>query len=233
MEAHIKGHANDMNDDENHEEMNEKTSNASVQMIETKHNILLNTPSSSSSSSMSPNGLASFNHPIVTKYENNEGSNLVNFVEQFSIINSASSSPTSAANMPASGTGIATLYPDTPKDSEASSEQNSDGDDITYINMYSRFEQGVQYSGVNSALLATLQPITPTSNHNNNTNSNNNSNNNGITNHSNLIALRPLQQQPQMQNVYDANVARNNGYFVSNLQQQQQQQQQQQSTDYK
>ncbi|XP_059618315.1 Krueppel homolog 1-like [Phlebotomus argentipes] len=47
---------------------------------------------------------------------------------------------------------------DTPR--ESSSETNSDGDDVTYYNMYSRFEQsvvtnyGVSASGVNPALLA-------------------------------------------------------------------------------
>uniref|UniRef100_A0A7G3AAH4 Putative c2h2-type zn-finger protein n=1 Tax=Lutzomyia longipalpis TaxID=7200 RepID=A0A7G3AAH4_LUTLO len=47
---------------------------------------------------------------------------------------------------------------DTPR--ESSSETNSDGDDVTYYNMYSRFEQsvvtnyGVPASGVNPALLA-------------------------------------------------------------------------------
>lgn len=156
-------------------------------------------------------------HPAVTKYENNETSNLMNFAEQFAIIN--------AVTTPAPPTSITTVYPDTPKDSEASSEQNSDGDDVTYINMYSRYEQSVvnQYgmsSGVNSALLAvasitasaTLQPITPTSN------SNTNNSNNQCNNANNLITLKPIQASsssvaPQI--VYESaqmNMARNNGF---------------------
>jgi hypothetical protein len=104
-------------------------------------------------------------------------------------------------------------YPDTPKGSEASSEQNSDGDDVTYLNMYSRFEQSVvnQYgmsSGVNSALLAvasitasaTLQPVAPTSNSNQGFNFCNNTNN--------LITLKPIQQSASSsaapQNTYES-----------------------------
>lgn len=215
MEAHIKGHANDMPDDDNADEM---AMEQSSQQQETKHSILLNTPSTSSSTTPSPNSIA-MNHPAVTKYEANDGS-MMNFAEQFSIINSVT---------PAPSTSITTVYPDTPKDSEASSEQNSDGDDVTYMTMYSRFEQSVvnQYgmnSGVNSALLAvasitasaTLQPVTPTSNSNNLCN-----------NANNLITLKPIQQSTSPssagQNVYESpqmNMARNNGYFGSaNLQQ--------------
>lgn len=209
MEAHIKGHANDIPDDDNGDEMNADRS-TSQQQQETKHSILLNS-TSTSSSAQSPN----MNHPAVTKYENNEGSNLMNFAEQFAIINSVVP--------PASATSITTVYPDTPKDSEASSEQNSDGDDVTYINMYSRYEQSVvnQYgmsSGVNSALLAvasitasaTLQPITPTSNSNTN---------NLCNNGSNLITLKPIQaassSSAASQNAYESvqmNMARNNGF---------------------
>lgn len=207
MEAHIKGHANDIPDDDNLEEMRVDRS-PSHQQQETKHSILLNTPSTSSSTP-SPN----MSHPAVTKYENNDSSNLMNFAEQFSIINSVTP--------PAPSTSITTVYPDTPKDSEASSEQNSDGDDVTYINMYSRYEQSVvnQYgmnSGVNSALLAvasitasaTLQPIQPTSNSNNTCNNGNN-----------LITLKPIQAStsssvaPQI--AYESaqmNMARNNGF---------------------
>lgn len=210
MEAHIKGHANDIPDDENADEM---AMDRASQQQETKHSILLNTPSTSSPTTPSPNSIA-MNHPAVTKYETND---VMNFAEQFSIINSVT---------PAPSTSITTVYPDTPKDSEASSEQNSDGDDVTYMNMYSRFEQSVvnQYgmsSGVNSALLAvasitasaTLQPVTPTSN------SNNLCNNNA----DNLITLKPIQQQSPSGGAYDAaqmNMARNNGYFgAGNIQQ--------------
>lgn len=209
MEAHIKGHANDINDDENGEEMgNARSPSASSQQTETKHSILLNTPSSSSSATPSPNGHLTMNHSIIPKYESNEGSSIMNFAEQFSIMNSSSSSTPGPAN------NIATVYPDTPKDSEASSEQNSDGDDanVTYMNMYSRFEQNPY--GVNSALLATLQPITPTSNSGSLSN----------TNNTNLITLKPIhqQQQPQQSSVYEMNGR--NGYFNSNVQQ---------SNDYK
>ncbi|XP_070506173.1 Krueppel homolog 1-like isoform X1 [Chironomus tepperi] len=195
MEAHIKGHANDIQSDENGDDMMIARSPNSSQN-ETKHSILLNTPSNSSSSATpSPNGLP-LNHQIVTKYENNEGSNIINFAEQFSILN-ASSTPPSVS-----------MYPDTPKDSEASSEQNSDGDDVTYMNMYSRFEQNVanQYG-----MSATLQPITPTSN----------SSSNHTANNPNLITLKPIQQQQNAsQHVYDMSLLRNNGYFgASNMQQ--------------
>jgi hypothetical protein len=187
MEAHIKGHANDIPDDENADEMmHDRSSNANHQQPETKHSILLNTPSTSSSTTPSPNSLIS--HPAVTKYESNEGSNLMNFAEQFTIMNSASSAATAATSTSANA------YPDTPKDSEASSEQNSDGDDaVTYMNMYSRFEQNVvnQY-GVIPLANATLQPITPTSNNATNAASS-----------SSLITLKPIQQQS-----YD--LARNN-----------------------
>lgn len=205
MEAHIKGHANDIPDDENGDEMSiDRSSNHQPQ--ETKHSILLNTPS--------PNSIA-MNHPVVTKYENSESSNqhLMNFAEQFTIINSVTP--------PAPSTSITTVYPDTPKDSEASSEQNSDGDDVTYINMYSRYEQSVvnQYgmsSGVNSALLAvasitasaTLQPVPTTSN----------SNNTLCNNANNLITLKPIQQSPPpsgpSQISYEQAQMRNNGYFA-------------------
>lgn len=200
MEAHIKGHANDIPDDENADDMSMDRSSMQ-QQAETKHSILLNTPSTSSSTTPSPNNIA-MNHPAVTKYETSEGSSqhLMNFAEQFAIIN--------AVTTP---TPVTTVYPDTPKDSEASSEQNSDGDDVTYMNMYSRFEQSVvnQYgmnSGVNSALLAvasitasaTIQPVTPTSNGNNSCN-----------NASNLITLKPASSAAAMQSVYDS---RNNGY---------------------
>lgn len=199
MEAHIKGHANDMPDDDNvdNEMMRDRSPSMNGAQHETKHSILLSTPSTSSNSTTpSPNTLA------VTKYESNEGSNLMNFAEQFTIMNSSSSStaPSSSA------------YPDTPKDSEASSEQNSDGDDVTYINMYSRFEQNVvnQYGmnagGVNPALLAaaasaTLQPITPTSNNSNSSSP------------PSLITLKPIQHQ-QSSSSYDLS-SRNNGsvYF--------------------
>lgn len=209
MEAHIKGHANDIPDDENADEM---AMDRASQQQETKHSILLNTPSTSSPTTPSPNSIA-MSHPAVTKYETND---VMNFAEQFSIINSVT---------PAPSTSITTVYPDTPKDSEASSEQNSDGDDVTYMNMYSRFEQSVvnQYgmsSGVNSALLAvasitasaTLQPVTPTSNSNNLCN-----------NASNLITLKPIQQQSPSGGAYESaqmNMARNNGYFgAGNIQQ--------------
>lgn len=200
MEAHIKGHANDIHDENGDDMIMDRSPSVNQQQPETKHSILLNTPSSSSSATPSPNGIA-LSHPIITKYENNEGSNMINFAEQFSIMNSTST--------PAPSTSITTVYPDTPKDSEASSEQNSDGDDVTYMNMYSRFEQSVvnQY-GVNSALLAaasaTLQPITPTSN----------SGSLSSTNNTNLITLKPIQQQSSASpSVYDMSVARNNGYF--------------------
>lgn len=215
MEAHIKGHANDIPDDDNGEEMAFERS-ALQQQPDTKHSILLSTPSTSSSTTPSPNNIA-ISHPVVTKYENNEGSShqLINFAEQFSIMNSVTPTPS---------TSITTVYPDTPKDSEASSEQNSDGDDVTYMNMYSRFEQSVvnQYgmsSGVNSALLAvasitasaTLQPVTPTS-----------SSNISCNNANNLITLKTIQQTassstaPQMS--YESSqisLTRNNGYFCS------------------
>lgn len=210
MEAHIKGHANDLPDDDNADDMmlDRSPASANHQQKETKHSILLNTPSTSSSTTPSPNNLV--NHPAITKYES-DGSNLINFAEQFTLMNSASGPSTS----------ITTVYPDTPKDSEASSEQNSDGDDVTYMNMYSRFEQNVvnQYglnAGVNPALLAsaTLQPITPTSNATSAANSCSN----------NLITLKPIQQQSSYENQ-----ARNspNAYFggaASNIQQ---------SNDYK
>lgn len=216
MEAHIKGHANDIPDDDNG---NERLS--SQQQPETKHSILINTPSTSSSTTPSPNNIT-INHALVTKYENNESPNhqMMNFAEQFSIMNAVT---------PAPSTSITTVYPDTPKDSEASSEQNSDGDDVTYMNMYSRFEQSVvnQYgmsSGVNSALLAvasitasaTLQPVGPTSN-----------NNNICNNATSLITLKPIQQSVSslvapLQNSYESsqiNLVRSNGYFSANNQQ--------------
>lgn len=211
MEAHIKGHANDIPDDENGDEMIIDRS-LNQQQPETKHSILLNTPSTSSSTTPSPNNIA-MNHPAVTKYETSESSNqhMMNFADQFAIINSVTP--------PAPSTSITTVYPDTPKDSEASSEQNSDGDDVTYINMYSRYEQSVvnQYgmsSGVNSALLAvasitasaTLQPVATTSN-----------NSNTCNNANNLITLKPIQQSPPAsaapQMVYES--GRSNGYFSS------------------
>lgn len=210
MEAHIKGHANDIPEDDNGDEMViDRTLNQ--QQPDTKHSILLNTPSTSLSTNSSPNNIA-MNHPAVTKYESNESSNqhLVNFGDQFSVINSVAPQ--------APSTSVTTVYPDTPKDSEASSEQNSDGDDVTYINMYSRYEQSVvnQYgmnSGVNSALLAvasitasaTLQPATTTSDNSNNICNNSN----------NLVTLKSIQQSiptssaPQM--IYES--ARSNGYY--------------------
>jgi Zinc finger, C2H2 type len=188
MEAHIKGHANDIPDDDNENDMNVERG-SSQQSQDTKPSILLNTPSTSSATP-SPNNLV-MNHPAVTKFESAD-QHLMNFAEQFTLMN-ASVTP------PAPSTSITTVYPDTPKDSEASSEQNSDGDDVTYINMYSRYEQSVvnQYgmsSGVNSALLAvasitasaTLQPVAPTSNTNSNSNLCNNANS--------LITLKPIQQ---------------------------------------
>lgn len=210
MEAHIKGHANDLPDDDNVDEMmlDRSPGSNNHQQKETKHSILLNTPSTSSSTTPSPNNLVS--HPAVTKYES-DGSNLMNFAEQFTLMNSASASSSN-------------VYPDTPKDSEASSEQNSDGDDLTYVTMYPRtFEQNVtnQYgmnAGVNPAMLAavsaTLQPITPTSNAST-------ANSCGNTN---LITLKPIQQQSSYENQ-----ARHspNSYFggaASNMQQ---------SNDYK
>lgn len=204
MEAHIKGHANDIQSDENGDEMMIARSPNGSQQNETKHSILLNTPSNSSSTTPSPNGL-SLNHQIVTKYENNEGSNNISFGEQFSILNS--SSPP-----------MLPMYPPTPKDSEtSSSEQNSDGDDVTYMNMYSRFEQNIanQYA-VNSGLLssATLQPITPTSNSSSTSNTN--------SHNDNLITLKTIQQQSNAsQNAYDLTILRNNGaayYGAASLQ---------------
>jgi len=186
MEAHIKGHANDLPDDD--ENVDSEMAANGMQQPETKHSILLNTPSTSTSTTPSPNGISA-----VTKYEANgsDGSAIMNLAEQFSIINSATPQP---------ATTVTTVYPDTPKDSEASSEQNSDGDDITYLNMYSRFEQSVvnQYgmaSGMNPALLAsmsnsaTLQPIAPTS-----------SNSNSLCGNSNLITLKPIQAPAYFKN---------------------------------
>lgn len=209
MEAHIKGHANDIPDDENADDMsNQMQHHQQQQQQEVKPSILLNTPTASSASTTpSPNGIV-LNHQIVTKYETNENSNqMISFAEQFSLLNSTT---------PAPSTTITTVvYPETPKDSEASSEQNSDGDDVTYMNMYTRFEQSVanSYGTNNSALLAssaTLQPITPTSNSSNNGNICNNSNN--------LITLKPIQQSPPSasQLIYESNqmnLNRNNGYF--------------------
>lgn len=230
MEAHIKGHANDIPDDDNGDEMMHIDRPLSQQQPDTKHSILLNTPSTSASTTPSPNGIA-MNHQM--KFETNvndsPSQHLMNFAEQFSLGNS---------NVPTPSTNITTVYPDTPKDSEASSEQNSDGDDaITYMNMYSRFEQSVvnQYgmnSGVNSALLAvasitasaTLQPITPTSNNSSNTN-------NICNNTNNLITLKPIQQASSaaastgvncQQITYESpssQLGRSNGYFGgSNMQ---------------
>lgn len=179
MEAHIKGHANEMPDDDNSEMVDQSSMQQQNQQIDNKHNILLTPSSSSSSLSSSPN--TSLTHPIITKYELND--NVISF---------GSNDP---HNIPTPLATITTIYPDTPKDSEASSEQNSDGDDMTYLNMYSRFEQSVvnNYgvtSGVNSAFLAaasiqaaaTVQPITfsaPSTINN--------------TNSSTLITLSPIQ----------------------------------------
>jgi hypothetical protein len=218
MEAHIKGHANDIPDDENCDERAVNRSPTQNQ-TETKHSILLNTPSASLSATPSPNMST-----VVTKFENNDNSNhqLMNFAEQFSIMNAMA--PTSTT----------TVYPDTPKDSEASSEQNSDGDDITYMNMVSRFEQSVvnQYgmnSGVNSALLAvasmtasaTLQPVSPTSNSNNSCN-----------NANNLITLKTIKQSTLTSGASGSGfessqlgLLRGNGFYESSSSQQ--------STDYK
>lgn len=208
MEAHIKGHANDIPDDENADEMSNQMLHHQQSQQEVKPSILLNTPTASSASTTpSPNGIV-LNHQIVTKYETNENSNqLISFAEQFSMLNGA---------QPAPSTTITTVYPETPKDSEASSEQNSDGDDVTYMNMYTRFEQSVanSYGTNNPALLAvassaTLQPITPTSS----------SNNGNICNNSNnLITLKPIQQSPPSasQMIYESNqinLNRSNGYF--------------------
>lgn len=216
MEAHIKGHANDI-PDEDGDEVAERSSNQ--HQPEAKHSILMNTPSTSSSTTPSPNNTA-MNNPLMPKYESNDSPNnqMISFAEQFSIMTSVPS------------TSITTVYPDTPKDSEASSEQNSDGDDVTYMNMYSRFEQSVvnQYgmsSGVNSALLAvasitasaTLQPISSTS-----------SSNNFCNNANNLITLKTIQQSATSSVVPTANsfeqpqtgLTRSSGYFGSSSSQQ-------------
>jgi hypothetical protein len=205
MEAHIKGHANEMPDDDHNDDMSSiNQSPKHQQQLESKNNILLTPSSSSSSLSSSPN--TTLSHPIITKYELND--NIMNFVN-------------SDQNM-APMNAVTTIYPDTPKDSEASSEQNSDGDDMTYLTMYSRFEQSVVNSygvssGVSSALLAaasitaaaTVQPITISAPSTiNNTNSNT------------LITLSPIQQNPtnqQLNNMYESSqLMRQNNYFGPN-----------------
>lgn len=205
METHIKKAHNNYNpDDENLIEMNPATLKQGREQNEVKPSILLNTPTASSASTTpSPNGISN-QVQIVTKFENNENSNqLMNFAEQFSLLSTVQPSPS---------TTITTVYPETPKDE--SCEQNSDGDDVTYMNMYTRFEQSVanSYGTNNPALLttsdATLQPITPTSN----------SNNGNICNNSNnLITLKPIQPSPpsesQMIESYNQINRNTNGYF--------------------
>ena len=151
MEAHIKGHANEMPDDENMDGIAEQGANQSPS-LDNKNNIL-----SSDSNSM------------IAKYEviASDDNAMINFAQNdHHMISTQSSAATT--------TPTSNMYPDTPKDSEASSEQNSDGDDITYLNMYSRYEQTVMSSygvnsGVSNALLAaasitaaTMQPLSLT-----------------------------------------------------------------------
>lgn len=151
MEAHIKGHANEMPDDDASELTVEQQANQSPP-LDNKHNIL-----------------SSESHPLVAKYEVNASDDNATLI--FGQGDHHTISPQSSL---AATTTTANLYPDTPKDSEASSEQNSDGDDITYMNMYSRYEQSVMNnygvnSGVNNALIAaasitaaTMQPLSLT-----------------------------------------------------------------------
>jgi hypothetical protein len=194
METHIKKVHNNYNpDDENLIEMNPTSTVKGRPSNETKPSILLNTPSASSASTTpSPNGISN---------------QLMNFAEQFSLLSSVQPTPS---------TTITTVYPETPKDE--SCEQNSDGDDVTYMNMYTRFEQSVanSYGTTNPALLtvtsqstATLQPITSTSNSNNGNICNNSSNN--------LITLKPIQPSPpsesQMIESYNQINRNTNGYF--------------------
>lgn len=151
MEAHIKGHANEMPDDEAGDMAMDQQANQSPP-LDNKHNIL-----------------SSEAHPMVAKYEVNGSDDNATVMFAQNDHHTISTQSSAAATTP-----TANLYPDTPKDSEASSEQNSDGDDITYMNMYSRYEQTVMSnygvnSGVNNALLAaasitaaTMQPLSLT-----------------------------------------------------------------------
>lgn len=154
MEAHIKGHANEMPDDEKDDDnlmIIDHTSAQLQQLPDNKQHLLQSTMQQEANN---PNDITN---------------NFIN-TDNMSNIATVSSKNTSLTS---------SMYPETPKDSETSSEQNSDGDDITYMNMYSRFEQSVvnsygMNSGVNSALLAvasitasaTIQPVSPTSSSN-------------------------------------------------------------------
>lgn len=188
MEAHIKGHANDLPDDD--EQPNESNMFSSSDIIEKQE------PMSSPMSSDEPISLMT--SPAAKK----------------------------------------SCMSETPRDS--SSEANSDGDDVSYYNMYSRFEHSVNYGvstgGVNPALLAAASiaaaasaagldephnspssPISLSPNNNLTTTSSSNSNNS-----SSVTSMQPPPQQQHHGSVAHSNgfvyeplaVMRHHGYFT-------------------
>ena len=124
MEAHIKGHANEVPDDEDGNDSN-----------------------------ISSGGVDSSTTTTTTSSQITHGS---------LPITSVSTAVTSvlAAAAPSKASMQMQILPETPR--ESSSEATSDGDDLTYYNMYSRYGQNISsYStnnqqGVNPALLAAV-----------------------------------------------------------------------------
>lgn len=126
MEAHIKGHANEIPDDETEGNDAESTGvDASKQEMDIAPMPVTATPTETE----------------VASSTTSMRSNLT------------SSSPIN---------NVAAAIPHTPRES-SSSEANSDGDEMNYYNLYSRFEQSIadnnyghQSNGVNPALLAAV-----------------------------------------------------------------------------
>lgn len=118
METHIKGHANDLPDDDDDNNTKTTSTNGKVELIETNS----------------------------TNHQND--------------LEKATSNLSTLAN--ASSAVAASLLADTPRDT-SSSEVTSDGDEFSYFNMYTRYEQALGNSyttgrspGLNPALLAAV-----------------------------------------------------------------------------
>lgn len=133
MEAHIKGHANDVPDDE------EENSNGGV--------------------TTEPGTVDKSNNVVIIQEIIEEDSIDLSSTTPPPPQSSSSTPSLVLEHIPTSSNSPNNLHviPITPK--ESSSENNSDGDDVTYYNMYSRFEQSVVGGsttsiGVNPALLA-------------------------------------------------------------------------------
>lgn len=148
MEAHIKGHANEMPDDEGNDAESTTTPDTNKLNME-------------EASSMEVSSIDMEIASSTTSMRSSMASSMSSALSTSSSMSSSSSPP---INPSVAVAVAATSVAHTPRAS-SSSETNSDGDEVNYYNLYSRFEQSMadngynHQTGVNPALLAAVSIV--------------------------------------------------------------------------